>query len=130
MDQSTNTYYDSGSGEQVNPKTGMPFRYGGGDDTGSKKKVGQQPERLPVDQDGNVSGDSSEVQQAMAQWEQMTPQQQQRLLASMEVVANQILNSPDPNAALQAWSAQQSGKDVPQQRQQEQSPTQRFQSQQ
>lgn len=132
VDQSTNTYYDSGSGEQVNPKTGMPFRYGGGDDSGEGKKVKQQPERLPLDQDGNVSGDSPEVQQAMAQWDRMTPQQQQQLLAQYGGVANQILNSSDPNAALQAWSAQQgqSDRDAPQQQQQQQQyPTERFQSQ-
>ncbi|EST07658.1 hypothetical protein PSEUBRA_002751 [Kalmanozyma brasiliensis GHG001] len=102
VDQSTNAYYDSGSGEQVNPKTGMPFRYGDG---GEEKK--DKPVRLPLDQSGNVSGDSPEVQQAMQQWSQMTPQQQQQLMAQYGGLAHQILNSPDPNAALQAWSEQQ-----------------------
>lgn len=107
VDSTSNMYYDSGTGEQVNPKTGMPFKYGGGDasdSAGSEKK--QEPEQLPLDGNGNMSGDSPEVQQAMSQWNAMSPQQQQQLLAQYGNTANQILNSPDPNAALQAWSDQ------------------------
>lgn len=104
VDPNSNLYYDSGTGEQVNPKTGMPFKYGGGDDAKPAKEV---PQKLPIDTDGNVQGDSPEVQQAMRQWNAMTPQQQQQLMNRYGGVAQQILSSPDPNAALQAWSSQQ-----------------------
>ncbi|GAC96272.1 hypothetical protein PHSY_003852 [Pseudozyma hubeiensis SY62] len=107
VDSTSNLYYDSGTGEQVNPKTAMPFKFGGGDasdSAGSEKK--QEPVQLPLDSNGNMSGDSPEVQQAMSQWNAMSPQQQQQLLAQYGNAANQILNSPDPNAALQAWSNQ------------------------
>ncbi|CDW98705.1 hypothetical protein [Sporisorium scitamineum] len=106
VDPNTQVYYDSSTGEQVNPKTGMPLRYGDGDD-GSKKQKEQQVQ-LPIDRNGNLSGDSPEVQQAMAQWNAMSPQQQQQVLAQYGDAADQILNSPDPNAALQAWNQQHS----------------------
>lgn len=114
VDPNTGMYYDSGSGEQVNPKTGMPFRYGGDDSV--KKAI---PQKLPIDSTGNVMGDSPEVQQAMAQWEAMTPEQQQQLMAKYGGMAQQILNSPDPNAALRQWTNQQGqpGQPVPQQQQ-------------
>lgn len=116
VDPNTSVYYDSGTGEQVNPKTGMPFKYGGADGTSSSDAraqgppVQQQPApvpRLPLDGAGNISGDDPNVQQAMEQWNAMSPQQQQQLLAQYGPIADQILNSPDPQATMQAWLDQQ-----------------------
>ena len=106
VDPNTGLYYDSSTGEQVNPKTGMPSSHGGGDDS-SQQQPQQQVPQLPLDNAGNMSGDSPEVQKAMEQWRSMSPQQQQQLLSQYGSAAQQILDSPDPNAALQAWSQQQ-----------------------
>lgn len=106
VDPNSQTYYDSSTGEPVNPKTGMPLKYSDGSGGGKKKK--DQQMQLPLDQNGNLSGDSPQVQKAMEQWRVMTPLQQQQLLAQYGAAADQILNSSDPNAALQAWSQQHS----------------------
>ncbi|KAJ1593313.1 hypothetical protein NDA11_007198 [Ustilago hordei] len=105
VDPNTGLYYDASTGEQVNPKTGMPSRYGGEDS--SQQQQQQQAPQLPLDNAGNMSGNSPEVQKAMEQWNLMSPQQQQQLLNQYGSAAQQILDSPDPNAALQAWSQQQ-----------------------
>lgn len=108
VDPNTGMYYDSGSGEQVNPKTGMPFRYGGGSSSDSKPKATaaqQVPQQLPLNGNGQMPAESPEVQQAMAQWNAMTPQQQQQLMQQYGGAAQQILNSPDPNAAFQQYTS-------------------------
>lgn len=105
VDPNTGLYYDASTGEQVNPKTGMPSRYGGEDS--SQQQQQQQAPQLPLDNAGNMSGNSPEVQKAMEQWSLMSPQQQQQLLNQYGSAAQQILDSPDPNAALQVWSQQQ-----------------------
>lgn len=121
VDPNTNLYYDSGTGEQVNPKTGMPFRYGSGenDSTGDASKnaaapaqENQPPPQLPLDNTGNIQGESPEVQKALERWKTMSPQQQQQLVAQYGPAAEQILDSPNPQAAFEAWSSQS---DQPQQ---------------